>query len=66
MGVCRAADPACETRWREAHNRDARGREWLDVCALDRRPVARVPKDLPLKSTVYGYFDLWTYDGTLD
>lgn len=24
------------------------------------------PKDLPPKSTVYGYFDLWTYDGTLD
>jgi putative transposase len=23
-------------------------------------------KDLPPKSTVYGYFDLWTYDGTLD
>ncbi|WP_144259506.1 IS5 family transposase [Methylocystis sp. ATCC 49242] len=25
-----------------------------------------IPKDLPPKSTVYGYFDLWTYDGTLD
>jgi transposase len=25
-----------------------------------------IPKDLPAKSTVYGYFDLWTYDGTLD
>ena len=24
-----------------------------------------IPKDLPPKSTVYGYFDLWTYDGTL-
>ncbi len=24
-----------------------------------------VPKDLPPKSTVYDYFDLWTYDGTL-
>ena len=24
-----------------------------------------VPKDLPLKSTLYDYFDLWTYDGTL-
>ncbi len=25
-----------------------------------------IPKDLPPNSTVYGYFDLWTYDGTLD
>ncbi len=25
-----------------------------------------IPKDLPPKSTIYGYFDLWTYDGTLD
>jgi len=25
-----------------------------------------IPKDFPLKSTVYGYFDLWTYDGTLE
>ena len=25
-----------------------------------------VPKDLPPKSTIYDYFDLWTYDGTLE
>ena len=25
-----------------------------------------LPKDLPPKSTVHGYFDLWTYDGTLN
>jgi transposase len=25
-----------------------------------------IPKDLPPKSTVYGYFALWTYDGTID
>ena len=25
-----------------------------------------MPKDLPPKSTIYDYFDLWTYDGTLD
>lgn len=24
-----------------------------------------IPKDLPPCSTVYGYFDLWDYDGTL-
>jgi hypothetical protein len=25
-----------------------------------------VPKDFPPKSTLYNYFDLWTYDGTLE
>jgi transposase len=25
-----------------------------------------IPKNLPPRSTIYGYFDLWTYDGTLD
>jgi transposase len=25
-----------------------------------------IPKDLPPRSTVHGYFDLWAYDGTLD
>src|SRR5664280_2876813 len=25
-----------------------------------------VPKDLPPKSTMFGYFDLWSWDGTLD
>ena len=25
-----------------------------------------VPKDLPPKSTLFGYFDLWDWDGTLD
>ena len=25
-----------------------------------------IPKDLPPRSTVHDYFDLWTYDGTLD
>jgi transposase len=25
-----------------------------------------IPKDLPPKSTLHDYFDLWTYEGTLD
>ena len=25
-----------------------------------------IPKDLPPRSLVHGYFDLWTYDGTLE
>ena len=27
---------------------------------------AAMPKDLPPKSTVYDYFDLWSWDGTLE
>ena len=25
-----------------------------------------LPKDLPAKSTLFGYFDLWTYHGVID
>ncbi len=25
-----------------------------------------IPKDLPPRSTLYDYFDLWNWDGTLD
>lgn len=25
-----------------------------------------IPKDLPARSTLFDYFDLWTYDGTLE
>ena len=25
-----------------------------------------IPKDLPPRSTLFGYLDLWSYDGTLD
>ena len=25
-----------------------------------------IPKDLPARSTLYGYFDLWSWDGTLE
>ena len=32
---------------------------WLSVARA-------IPKDLPPKSSVHDYFDLWTYDGTLE
>jgi len=37
----------------------------LPALRPDQRHPSRHPKDLPPKSTVYDYFDLWTYDGTL-
>ena len=45
-------------------------------CAFSARPAEfilstgcqwrAIPKDLPARSTLYDYFDLWSYDGTLD
>jgi hypothetical protein len=32
---------------------------------MDRLPVAALPKDLPPRSTVWEYLDLWEWDGTL-
>jgi transposase len=37
----------------------------LPALRPDQHYSSRHPKDLLPKSTVYGYFDLWTYDGTL-
>jgi uncharacterized protein GlcG (DUF336 family) len=36
------------------------------VCALDGCQWRAIPKDLPPRSTVLAYLDLWIYDGTLD
>ena len=33
---------------------------------LSSRQWRAIPKDLPPRSTVNGYFSLWDYDGTLD
>lgn len=43
----------------------ARGGQRADVRAVDRQWRA-IPKDLPPRSTVYDYFDLWTWDRKLD
>ena len=65
-GPGRAADPTGQTgRW-QAAGRPARGRQWVDVCALATGCQWRaIPKDLPPRSTLYDYFDLWTWDRTL-
>src|SRR3984893_18087445 len=55
MGVGGAADCASQARRQQAHGRCARGGQWRAI-----------PKDLPPRSTVHDYFDLWAWDGTLD
>src|SRR6202795_1644567 len=41
----------------------AKGRMYLFPTVGQGRAI---PKDLPPRSSVYDYFDLWTYDGTLE
>jgi transposase len=66
MATYRAFDPSCETGGRK---RTADVREVVNgiVYVLSTGCQWRyLPKDLPPKSTVYRYFDLWNYDGTLE
>ena len=65
MGADGTAHPARQVWRRQTDGDHARGGERSYVRSVDRLSVARNPEDLPPKSTVYDYFDLWTYDGTL-
>src|SRR5271163_669813 len=66
MGSCCAGDPAGQTR-RQPSPCDERevvnGLMYILSTGCQWRAV---PKDLPPRSTLYDYFDLWSYDGTLD
>ena len=64
MGAVGAAQPSRGNTAATGDSGRARSRQRLDVC-LDTAPSA-IPKDLPPRSTVYDYFDLWSWDGTLD
>src|SRR6267154_107990 len=66
MGACGAAHSAGQARWEPASCRGARSDQRPDVYSEHRLSVAGIPKDLPPRSTLYDYFDLWSWDGTLD
>src|SRR6266550_2720470 len=66
MGACRAHGPTGQARRPQAHDRRARDFERNFLRAVDRLPMAGAAKRLPPKSTVWAYFDLWTWDGTLE
>src|SRR5450830_2130426 len=61
-------DPTWQAWRRQADGDHARGGERAHVPSLLSTGCQwrAIPKDLPPKSSVYGYFDLWTYDGTLE
>src|SRR5215813_12286440 len=66
MGACRTIDPARQARRQQAPCRGARSDERDHVYFEHGMPVACDPEDLPPRSTLFDYLDLWSYDGTLD
>ena len=63
---CCAADPAGQTRRQPSPCRRTRVVNGLMYILSTGCQWRAVPKDLPPRSTLYDYFDLWSYDGTLD
>ena len=68
MEFGRALDPSGQARRRQAHCDDAQaevvnGLMYILSTGCQWRAI---PKDLPPRSTLYDYFDLWSWDGTLD
>src|SRR6476646_7218514 len=66
MEAGRTVDPARQARRRQTHSDPARGCEWPHVHSLHRLSVAGHPERQPPRSTLYDYFDLWSWDRTLD
>src|SRR5678816_3664322 len=66
MGDCRSDDPAGATRWTQTLGQRARSLERDFLRALDRMPVEGAAQDLPPKSTVHDYLELWNWDGTVE
>ncbi len=62
-------EPRIPPARRRGAKRTVRVREVVNglMCVLSAGCQWRaIPKDLPPRSTVYDYFDLWSWDGTLD
>jgi len=65
-GLVKPLIPPGRTGGGKAHGGHARGGQRSHVHSLDRLSVARDPERPATESSVYDYFDLWTYDGTLE
>ena len=66
MGLGGATYPPCQTRRRATDGQCARGLARHLLRAFDRLPVDALPSDLPPRSTVWDYLDLWEWDGTIE
>ena len=58
-------DPTGQARWQQAPRRRARGDERI-MYVLSTDASGGDSEDLPPRSTLFDYLDLWSYDGTLD
>jgi transposase len=67
MGADRAAHSAGQARRQQTHGVNLReivnGLMYILSTGCHWRAI---PKDLPPRSTLYDYFDLWSWDGTFD
>ena len=66
MGACRAIVTAGEKRRQQARGGDAQVVDGLMYVLSTGCQWREIPKDLPPRATVHGYFDLWAWDGTMD
>ena len=66
MGYRCAHDPAGSERRAKTLGERARGAKRDLLRAADRLPTEGAAKDLPPKSTVHDYLELWDWDGTLE
>jgi hypothetical protein len=65
MGDCGADDSAGQARRAQAVRERAQGVERDLLTAVDRLRRKALPKDLPPKTTMHDYLELWNWDGTL-
>ena len=66
MGHCRADDPAGETRWAQTLGQLREVLNGIFYVLWTGCQWKALPKDLPPKSTVHDYLELWNWDGTLE
>ena len=66
MGAGRASHPARQARGPSALGEPARGPQRHLLRSVDWLPWTALPTDLPPRSTVWDYLDLWDWDGTLE
>src|SRR4249920_4060953 len=66
MGLCRAADPSCQTWRRQASDRHAGGMNGVMYILSTGCQWRYIPKDFPPRSTLHDYFTWWNCDGTLN
>src|SRR6266516_817331 len=66
MGVCRTIDPARQARGNKRHVEVREVMNGIMYILSTGCQWRAIPKDLPPRSTLFDYLDLWSYDGTLD